>query len=68
MADRTDIAKLLGILGVEYPRQALNAKQVAQAVPVWEALLGPPFVISRAEIDEVVAALREAIVEVTGRS
>jgi adenosylmethionine-8-amino-7-oxononanoate aminotransferase len=29
------------------------------------ALLGPPFVITRAEIDQVVSALREAIVEVT---
>jgi adenosylmethionine-8-amino-7-oxononanoate aminotransferase len=29
------------------------------------ALVGPPFIISRAEIDDIVAVLREAIVEVT---
>jgi adenosylmethionine-8-amino-7-oxononanoate aminotransferase len=30
------------------------------------ALLGPPFIVSRSEIDDLVAVLREAIVEVTG--
>ena len=40
MADRTEIAKLLGIFGVAYPRHALSASQLAQAVPVWEMLLG----------------------------
>jgi adenosylmethionine-8-amino-7-oxononanoate aminotransferase len=31
-------------------------------------LLGPPFIVTEAQIDETVAVLREAILEVTGRS
>ena len=40
MASRAEITELLGILGVAYPRNALDEKALRQAVPVWHQLLG----------------------------